>query len=221
VPDPIYGRPITKGTLARDADSDPGVVFSGDAKDDNLGKGLEPFVRYVYWADVRLPPERRLPAGVAPIDPAGGITALDAANALDKPRPMSLPSAPRVLMRVPSEPPAAPLLAAIRVTRTAPDAAGLVELTVEIDNAPVAHARAIGPYRLAIWTQWGDQAIEPAATADGAPLTGTWPDFSAGAVSITVAAPLPPVAPAGPIRLRLALVDPTGRLGDVTTVPVP
>jgi hypothetical protein len=221
VADPIYGRPVAAGTLARDAAAAPAVVLLGAASDDNSGRGLEPFVRYVYWADVRLPPERRLPAGVAPIDAPGGVTVLDPGNAASHVRPMSLPSAPRVLLRVPADPPAALAEAAITATRAAPDGAGAVEVTIEVANPPIAHPKAIGPYRLAVWTQWPDQSILPVAIVNGAALDGNWPDFTDGAISLTVAPPALPVVPASAITLRVALVDPVGRMGGVTAIALP
>jgi hypothetical protein len=219
--DPIYGRDIAAGTLARDATLAPEIVFAGTATDDNGGRGLQPFVRYVYWADVRLPPERRLPAGVLPIDPPGGITVLDPGNATSHLRPMSLPSAPCVLMHVPADPPAMIAVAAITATRAPPDVDNKVELTIEIADPPIAHPAAIGPYRLAIWTQWSGQAITPVAVANGVALDGSWPDFSDGAVSITVAPPVPPTDPAGAITVRLALVDPVGRMSALTQIDAP
>jgi hypothetical protein len=221
VADPIYGRPIAGAALDRDAAADPAVVFSGSATDDNAGRGLEPFVRYVYWAEVRLPPERRLPAGVVPLDPPGGITVLDPANAARQARPMSLPSAPLVLVRIPPDPPAAPVDAAITLTRAAPAGDGTVQIDIEIADPPVAHPKAIGPYRLAVWTQWPDQSITPVATANGAPLEGGWPDLSDGAVSITVAAPMAGLDPGSTLSLTLAVVDPSGRPGALTTKVAP
>src|SRR5205085_7496147 len=88
IADPIYARLVAEGFLAHDASQDPAVVFRSAAPEATDGP-LEPFVRYVYWAEVRLPPERRLPVGVAPLDAA--VTALDPANAADPPRPVSLP----------------------------------------------------------------------------------------------------------------------------------
>lgn len=215
VADPIYGRVVAAGTLGRDQAAAPAVLFSGAATDDNAGRGLTPFVRYVYWADVRLPPERRLPAGVAPVDPPGGITVLDPGNADSHARPMSLPSPPRVLMHIPAEAPAAIPEAAITATRAAPG--GLV-FTISIANPLIAHPKAIGPYRLAVWTQWPDQSIRPVQIADGAALNGSWPAFTNGTISVTVAPPDPAIAPAGAITLRLALVDPVGRMSKVTPI---
>lgn len=217
VADPIYGREVAHGTLARDASADPDVVFTGTVVDDNDGRGLAPFVRYVYWAEVRLPPERRLPVGVVPID--AGFDALDPANAADYPRPMSLPSAPRTLMRMPSEPPAAPEQASITATHSAL-AGGGAEVTIEIADPPQASQLAIGPYRLAVWTQWRGQPIRAITDVGGAPLDGIWPDLSDGAVTFTVAPPAAPGDPNDPINVRLAYIDPAGRLGAMTTVSV-
>lgn len=221
VADPIYGRPVAGAALVRDAAAEPAVVFSGTASDDNAGRGLEPFVRYVYWADVRLPPERRLPAGVVPLDPPGGITVLDPANAASQTRPMSLPSAPRVLVRIPPDPPTALTDAAITLTRAPAAGDGTVQVDIKIATPPVAHRKAIGPYRLAIWTQWPDQPITPVATANGAPLEGSWPHLSDGAISIIVAAPMGGLDPGSALSLTFAVVDPSGRPGALTTKVAP
>lgn len=217
IADPIYGRPLAAGSLELKAEADPAVLFAASATDDNGGRGLEPYVRYVYWADVRLPPERRLPAGVVPIDPPGGIATVDPANAANHPRPMSLPSAPRVLVHVPPDPPAALEDAAIVVTRAVPAGDGTVALDIAITDPPIAHPKAIGPYRLAVWSQWTDQPITAIKIADGAPLDGAWPDLTNGVISTVIAPPLPPVDPRSALSLTVALVDPAGRLGALAT----
>jgi hypothetical protein len=220
VADPIYARPIGHGPLALQDAAAPAPIFSATHTDDHAGRGLEPFVRYVYWAEVQLPPERRLPAGVAPLNPPGGVTPVDPAHAESHPRPMSLPSAPRVLMHIPPHAPAAPPPEAIAVSQRPANAAGNVEMTIEIADPPRAHAKAIGPYRLAVWSQWPGQGIEPITIANGARLEGTWPDFSEGAISVSVNRPAS-VDPASPLTLRLGFADPVGRLSDLTTISVP
>lgn len=222
VKDPIYARtiPITTpptqsiNPLALQEASPEGAVFTGKVIDDNGGRGLEPFVRYVYWADVRLPPERRLPAGINPIVEPRGINPVDPANAMNHPRPMSLPSAPRVLMRIPPDPPAAPLPEAVTATRAQSQATDNIVVKIEIANPPRVHAKAIGPYRLAIWTQWPGQAIEAATNANGEALD-TWPDLLDGSFLVSVNLP-DTVDPASPLTLRLAFVDPIGRLSTLT-----
>jgi hypothetical protein len=215
VADPIYARTIANGPLILQETPPPGAVFAGTVKDENGGRGLEPFVRYVYWADVKLPPERRLPANVKPIDPPGGINAADPGNAANHTRPMSLPSAPRVLMRIPPDPPTPPLPGAVKAFRTLPDPAGNIKVTIEISNPPRAHAKAIGPYRLAIWTKWPGKEFEAVANANGVALEENWPDISNGVVSVAVKLP-DKVDLTSPLTLRLAFVDPIGRLSSLT-----
>jgi hypothetical protein len=220
VADPIYGREVAAGTLAHDANRDPAVVFTGNAEDTNQDRPLEPFVRYVYWADVRLPPERRLPVGVVPLD--AGVTAADPANAADYTSPTSLPSAPRTLMRFPADAPAAP--AVVNVTPIATLGGLTIEFTVDVTDPPKAHPKAIGPYRLAVWTQWPGEAIQTIVGANEQPFDGTWPELGDGSITITVAPPspaVPPVPVAGPITVRVACVDPIGRVGDLTIIEVP
>jgi hypothetical protein len=215
VADPIYARTIANGPLIRRETPPPGTVFAGTVKDENGGRGLEPFVRYVYWADVRLPPERRLPANINPIDPPGGINAVDPSNAANHTRPMSLPSAPRMLMRILPDPPAPPLPEAVKASRTLPDPAGSIKVAIEISNPPRAHAKAIGPYRLAIWTKWPGKEFEAVANANGVALEENWPDISNGVVSLAVKLP-DKVDLTSPLTLRLAFVDPIGRLSSLT-----
>jgi hypothetical protein len=212
IADPIYGREVAHGELTH-----TDGVFRGGSDETNQGRGLEPFVEYVYWADVRLPPERRLPVGVQPRD--GGFATLDPANAVDYPRPVSLPSAPRTLMRLPAALPAAPAEASITASKASP-AVGDIVLTIQITDPPAAHARAIGPYRLAAWTQWPGHPIEAITNADGTPLDGALPELTAEPVTVSVAPPTPPGDANGALVLRVAFVDPAGRVGDLTTITV-
>jgi hypothetical protein len=219
VADPIYARQIGSGQLALEDDKAVPPIFSAELTDDNGGRGLEPFVRYVYWAEVRLPPERRLPASLAPLDPPGGVTVVDPANAKSQPRPISLPSAPRILMHIPPNGPAAPLRDAVHVTRGPADAARNVTLTITIANPPRAHAKA-DPYRLAVWSQWPEQEIRPINNANGAELEGALPDISNGMISVSINLP-ESVDPASILTLRLGFVDPINRLSDLTSIDVP
>jgi hypothetical protein len=220
VADPIYARTIASGSLELDRPTAARAVFMASVVDDNGGRPLEPFVQYVYWADVRLPPERRLPVGVKPIDPPGGIGPVDPASAASHARPMSRPSAPRVLMAAPADPPAAPADEAVVASRTGPDAQGNFQVSIELSDPPRAHSKAIGPYRLAIWTQWANGPIEPAQVVDGSPLTAGWPEVPEGALVVTMKPPADAAAP-GALTLRLAFVDPLGRLGKIASVEVP
>ena len=226
VQDPIYARQVAEGELAYDATQAPRLVFADrTAQDTNNGRGLEPFVRYVYWAQVRLPPERRLPPGVTPID--GAVTAVDPANAADHPRPMSLPSAPRTLMRTPPDPPAAPPAGNVQVTRTVRTDGG-IDLAIEVTDPPSVHPKAIGPYRLAVWPQWPGQAILPVTNEDysveleiGRPSSGVSLTPTTGTITVTVPPPDAPGTATDPVTLRLGYVDPVGRLGELTTMTVP
>jgi hypothetical protein len=196
-------------------------VFSASVKDGSAAAPLEPFVRFVYWADVQLPPERRLPIGIAPVNPAGGVTVVDPANAQDQPRPPSLPSAPVSVMHLPLQLPAKPSPAAITLTRSAPEATGAVDVTIDVAGPPTAHPAAVGPYTLAVWTQWQGhgqtQPLEPASVFDGATLDpGVWPDITTGSITVTVPAPAAPVVSTDQIHVRVAFVDPAGRMGDVS-----
>ena len=217
VSDPIYAGTIGRDVLALAEDDGTTALFTATFEDANGGSGLEPFVRYVYWADVRLPPERRLPADFAPLEPAGGVTSVDAAGRQSQPRPTSTPSAPRTLMHAPDLV-AGPDPASV-VTR-APSGAADIEVTVEIADPPRAHAKAVDRFRLAIWTQWQGGEIEPARNANGEDLAGNWPDIEDGVATIALTPP-PGAGQQAPLTLRLAFVDPLGRMGSLTAIEVP
>ncbi|SDY88762.1 WD40 repeat domain-containing protein [Nitrosomonas sp. Nm58] len=220
IADPIYARSIGRGSLTLQSAEASALIFSATLTDDNAGRGLEPFVRYIYWAEIQLPPERRLPAGINPLLPPGGVIVVDPINAEDHPRPMSLSSAPRVLMHIPPSAPAAPLPEAVTLTRRSADPAGRVQMTIKITNPPRAHVKAIGLYRLAVWSQWLGQEIEPITSANGVPLNGTWPNLSTGVITVTVEPSSPTIDLSSPITLRLAFVDPMGRLSAITPLVV-
>jgi hypothetical protein len=219
VADPIYAREAAKGELVHDPAGDvagsSAVVFKGDAKDTNGGKGLEPFVRYTYWAEVQLPPERRLPAGVKPIDK--GFSTPDAANSAPYPRPPSLPSASQTVVRIPKDPPPAPTPADIHIEAAAAPGAA-TDITIQITNPPRAQAAAIGRYHLAIWTQWDNGPLTPADNANGQNLDGVWPELTDDPITTTVKPATAGGVAIGRLSLRLAFVDPAGRTGRLTNV---
>ena len=216
VADPIYASALVNGALALEDAEASATVFSATYTDDNGGEGLEPFVRYVFWADVRLPPERRLPAGFDPLDPPGGVTAVDPDARQSHPLPMSYPSAPCVLMHAPPSPPATPETANIAVSQ-APAANGTVAVTINVTDPPSAHQKAVDQFRLAVWTQWPGGAIEPITNANGQSLSGTWPVMSGGVVTANVTVP-PGADATAALTLRFAFVDPVGRMGEILPI---
>jgi hypothetical protein len=217
VADPIYARSLDPAAMGI-ADSAT-ERFSATISDTNDGHGLEPFVRYVYWAQVRLPPERRLPADYTEINPASGIGPVDPGARASHKRPMSLPSAPRTLMHTPPTPPAAPAAAQVEISRI-PAPIDSVGLRIKLADPPQAHAKAVDQYRLAVWVQWPGGAIDPITNASGAPLDGTWPTMAGGVVTTVVSVPTG-ADPSETLTVRLGFVDPIGRMGDLLTLSVP
>lgn len=214
VADPIYARSISEKAMSY---ADAENRFFAAIEDRNSGRGLEPFVRYVYWAEVRLPPERRLPADF--IEIAGDVTSTDPGAGQSHPRPKSLPSAPRVLMHAPTLAPAPLDAGRVEVVRVTGQAAGTVDLTIRITDPPTAHARAVDQYRLAVWVQWPGGPIAPMRNANGAALNGKWPVIPGGVVTTSVA--VDGAVPAALLTLRIAVVDPINRMSDVLMVNVP
>ena len=213
VADSIYARAVgVPKPMVRDAATER---YSATLEDDNGGRGLEPFVSYVYWAEWRMPAERRLPADFQELP--SDVTPLDPAAAQSRPRPKSAPSAPRVVMRIPPNAPAAPLAADVRVTQSPGATPDRVALQIEFAHPPRAHKLAMKRYRMAMWSKWNVGAIEPIRKAGGVLLEGSWPSIEDGTLATEVTRP----ADATTLTLMLAFVDPADRLGAVTTVPVP
>lgn len=212
VADPLYARVVGEGPLTpQDVASTP-AVFAGTFSDDNAGPGLEPFVRYVYWAQVRPPAERRVPAGFAVLDPPNGITVPDPLARRPHPRPLSPPSSPRVLLHLPPDPPEPPAAETVTVSRAPSVAGDQVQLAITIADPPRAHALAIGPYRVAIWFQWEGRSIQAAVAAGSA-----WPETAGDTVAIVVPVPAG-VDPSAALKLRVGFVDPAGRSGDLISL---
>jgi len=197
VPDALYAREIGRGALQREGDE-----FVATRDDAPTANGLSAYVRYHYWAEVLMPAERRLPPGVAELPlPAGSVEPAEPAQSQDAPGAYSAMSAPAVAMFVPAEVPA---LAVGMLTATvgAGAVAGTWRLKLAIAGGPVAHARAVGPFRVRLHLQvdGGDWTPVPGDTA----LTG-------GALAL----PIDGAGAAVPsVSMALLLVDPIGREAD-------
>lgn len=207
VPDPLYARTVGKGGMTLGPAQD---CFQAEW----IGDPLEPFVRHLYWAEVRLPPERRGVAGLDLVTPENGIAPPDERRRQDFPRSFSRLSAVRMLVRLPPAPPPALDPAQIAVRRDAP-ANGKLALVITLTDPPRAHPGAIDRYRLAVWGQWPGGSIEPA----GDP-SGPWPEIRDGHVAIEVSVP-EDIEATAVLTLRLAVVDPAGRLGAILNFEVP
>jgi hypothetical protein len=201
VNDPIYAREIARGTL--DIRREDGEVrFEAEIDDPSP---LVSFVRCSYWAEVRMPSERRLAAGVVEVPPPGSIGPASPAQIADMPRPFSPPSAPVSAMHLPPLP--VPALAGATVSVLSE--AGTVRAHLSAPATPAASPTAIGSYRLRIWEQWGNTSIAaagPEIAVDGSPLE--WDGT-----------PVPddPSHPR-PLKLHVVVLDPVGRESVVTTL---
>ena len=203
VTDPVYAREIARGplTITRDGGE---VSVSATIEDPGA---LESFIRYSYWAEVRMPPERRVTPEVTEVPPAGGVGPVNAAQVADMPRPFSLVSAPVTALHAPPLPvPALEDLAASIIAE-----AGSLRASLTATSTPSASPKAIGPYRLRIWEQWGAKAIGAATDVelDGSSLA--WEGT-----------PVPddPSHPR-PLTVRVVVIDPLGREGEMTTITRP
>jgi len=214
IADPIYARQIDSGLMERTGDETN--MFSVEIADTNDGRGLEPFVNYVYWAEVQLPPERRLPADYQPANPTPRVFPVDSAAEQSHPRPRSLPSPPRILMHVPAGLPDPPDPANITIDRGMVFG-GKVRLAISIADPPKAHRKAVGQFRLAVWFQWPSSPIQAIEEANGQSLEGAWPEIGAGTITTHVALPML-VNPTAALKLRFAFVDPIGRMSEIVAM---
>ncbi|MGQ3051129.1 MAG: hypothetical protein ACT6S0_05040, partial [Roseateles sp.] len=189
VPDALYAREIGRGLLRLDGDE-----FTARVDD----APLLAYVRYHYWAEVRMPAERRLPPGVAEVPlPAGAIEPMQPAQRQNAAGAFSALSAPAVALFMPAD---IPQLPDGSVTATVgPGAAGNWRLTLAIRGGPVASPRAVGGFavRLHLKLNGGDWAPEPEVLV-----------LNNGALDLAIErGPLAPPA----VELALVLVDPAGR----------
>jgi hypothetical protein len=177
------------------------IVFTAQVADP---VALAPFVRYSYWAEVRMPPERRL-AHVVEIPPPGGVAPIIPAQIADMPRAFSATSPPASALRLPPAP--VPTLEGAAASAIAE--AGMVRASLMSLSTPSASPGAIAPYRIRLWEQWGDTAITsagPDIELDGSPLS--WEG---------TAAPDDANRPR-PLKIHYVVIDPVGRESALTTV---
>jgi hypothetical protein len=198
VNDPVYARESMRGPLQLSR-HDGNVLFSAEVADP---VALDPFIRYSYWAEVRMPPERRLAPGIVEIPPANGVKPVLPAQLADITRPFSSFSAPVTAVHVP--PPPVPALGGAVADVIAEGAT--LRASLAAPATPSASTKAVGPYRLRIWEQWGDKSIGPAIDIelDGSALA--WEGASGSAADHP-----------RPLTLRFVTIDPVGRESDMTS----
>jgi hypothetical protein len=201
VPESIYAREVRRGVLSLEGQNATAIFAA--AFTDASPEGLLPFVRYAYWAEVRMPPERRLPVGV--LEVPSDVQPVEARQVQDAPGVFSRVSSPALVMRVPAEP---PVLAPAWLSAETRQEGGQFVIAVKIAGGPQAHPMAIGRYRLRIWTRPAGGEITAAPGGDVELVAGsaTW-----------LSPPRPGPAPA--ITVFAALVDPAGRSGVPVSLP--
>ncbi len=200
VNDPVYAREIARGPLAVVRDGAAVTLIAEIAHPTPLGE----YIRYSYWAEVRMPPERRLARGIVELPPAGGVAPVLASQTADNSRAFSAVSAPASALYLPPLPvPALEGAAASVVANAGTSAASLTA-----PATPAAAPKAIGPYRLRIWEQWGDASI--VSSGPDVELDGSALDW-VGAAGPDALRPLP-------LTLRYVVIDPVGRESAMTVV---
>jgi hypothetical protein len=202
VTEPIYAREIARGSLSV-VRGDGEVTVGATIADPSA---LIPFVRYSYWAEVRMPHERRVTPDVVEVPPANGVRPVNPAQATDMPRPYSAPSAPVTALHLPPLPVPVPEDLAATVIAEA----GMLRTRLTSSSTPSASPSATH-YRLRLWEQWGDKQIGAATDVqlDGSPL-----DWEGTPVADDVEHPRP-------VTLRLVVIDPVGRESAMMTLSAP
>lgn len=194
VPQPFYARTLAEGELEW---NEAHQVFEHLWSSERAPEGWPAYVPLTLWAEVAMPPERRLPLGVElQAWPGGAVEPGHAAALADCPRPYSECSASARVIRVPSVP--AALSADAVVASAAP--AGPDQWTLSLDiQGPKQHSAALNPYRV--------EAAQAGQGSDWQPLA--LPSGGALQNGRLLANVLVSSAPA-PERLRVKLIDPLG-----------
>lgn len=195
VPDPIYAREIARGPLVLAATAQ-GVQFAASLED-----SADPvaYVRYTYWAEIRMPPERRVLETEVPVTgAAGGATEAQMAQC---PAIWSTVSAPITVIHAPGGLPAMLPLEAIDARFVTADAR--IDLTLH-DLPPAGPG---GHWSLRIWLG-----------LDGGVLAQSTPDTPIMSSQIVWSSSV--LATTTQIELGVALVDPIGRQSKVLRTEV-
>lgn len=208
VGDPIYAREVARGFLQ--ATTMDGATMMIATFVDATARALEFFVAYAYWAEIRMPAERRIPVGVIEVPEPDGAHGISPAQEIDAVAVFSLPSPPAQAMRVPLEPEVLDV-SQITATTTAGAAPNTYVINLSVNGAPTTVANAIGPYAVRLWRQEDNNAIAQAEPDDLQLDNGslTWSSEQ-----------LPFVGAVPAVTLHLLLVDPLGRSGAVIAVVV-
>jgi hypothetical protein len=192
VPDPLFAREIGRGKLI--PETRDGVVTLSASSPDTASPA--PYVRYTYWAEVRMPAERRVVVNEVAV--AGGVTGVSTIQMNHHPAQWSAVSAPLTVLNAPAGPPPAISEKAVKLTFIDPQVGAGIDVTVR-ELPPTSPA---GPWHLRIWLAW-----------NGGPLTQVAEDLEIGAAVMSWSEPGPPGTTTG--KMGVALVDPVGRQGPI------
>ena len=190
VPDPIYAREIVRGSLIREGVGNT-LIFGKVLKDN---ASAVPFVRYTYWAEARMPPERRVLDQPLPI--AGAVTGAASAQTVHCPAIWSSVSAPLSVVHAPAGEPAAPALSNLDASFIV----GAARIEITLRNAPPMGPG--GQWLLRIWRGAEGQSLKQ--VIPDAPILSTSVSWGE-AVRVGTTR----------VNLVVALVDPMGRQSQV------
>lgn len=203
LPDPVYARTIRSGPLLS-AGTGAATLFAADISDDDSGADLQPFARYTYWCEVRMPAERRVLREEAPV--ADAVRGADDSQMEPAAGLWSEWSNPVTILNAPAQPPAAPGSGDVAARVTPGIGRQPVQAVVTLKNAPTPTGTAI--WRLRVWRSWGDQ-----------PLSLVVPDMDITTAEATWTE-IAPVGSRADFHIALAIVDPLGRQGGIMSPAV-
>lgn len=197
VPQPLYARAVGERPALLAADGD---MFETEFGAADLPTPLPAYVRVYFWAELRMPPERRLPWGLAEIAlPSGAVqTEPPEPGRSDAPGAWSEASAPAMAIHVPVEVPTLDA-AAVNLWLGAGMQPGHWRAELAITGGPRVAAQAVGGFSVQVHLQEpdGEWEVVPGLVA-----------LTEGALVWAVERP-GPVAPG--LRVALQLRDPVGR----------
>lgn len=205
---PIYAQvqPATQG----DDGAMPLELMEGDRFEAIVEtKPLLPYVRYVYWAEVRLPPERCVPANLEQVP--SGVRAVHAESTQPSERLWGELSAPLVLMHTP---PVQQFSAGDVSLQILNNGQQRPQIHLTLTDPPKKLAKAVDTFKLAVWYRWGDGALAPVLDGSGASLDGKWPDVWNLPDMFVEQAPSLGLS----LNVHIGLIDPIGRLGPITVL---
>lgn len=205
VADPLYARELAMGPgNKRVAQPTKWNKAENRFEGSFIDRDAKSYGLYYYWAEVRMPPERRVKVGVPEENPPGSVRGVDSSQMQDMPGLFSEASPALMVCPVP---PKVPTLKASNLECSYRGDAMMWQLTLTVQGGPKTPPRAVGTFRVRTY-------IKTAGDGDWQALPNAV-DLTDGACTVTYNG-----AGAVPAELRVSveLIDPVGRVAAPTTI---